>query len=84
MIGDPLNDPLDDVLQAPLVPGPRRPVSVLEAGKLAKRSSYRHKLALAEANLDRWLSKLLRASNQVDAARKQVRRYRKIIQEERT
>lgn len=79
---DELNDALDDVLEAPLTIGPRRPVSVLEAGKLAKRSTYAHKLAEAEEGLDRWLTRLLKASNKVDAYRKQVRRYRRIMRED--
>ncbi len=81
MVGDP-NDSLEDVLAAPLVIGPRQPTTIAQGIKLARKSSYHHKLALAEADLDRWLTKLMRAAGKVDSARKAVKRYRKIIREE--
>jgi hypothetical protein len=45
-----------------------------------KRVKYADMLAKAEDDLDRWLSKLLRASNQVSALRAQVKRYKKVVQ----
>lgn len=76
-----LDDPLDDVLAAPLVLGPRQPVTIATGIKLAKGQLYEKKLAKAQADHDRWLDKMLRAAKRVDTARILIRRYRKIINE---
>jgi outer membrane protein TolC len=83
MNADP-DDPLDDVLEAPLVTGPRRPVTIAVGIKLAKKATLEKKLAKAEADFERYLTKLISATRRVQKAREQVRRYRKILQEERT
>lgn len=77
-----LDDPLDDVLEAPLVIGPRPVTTIANGVKLAKAKATAHKLAAAEADLDRWLGKMLRAATRVDALRKSVRRYRAQIRKE--
>jgi len=78
-----LNDPLDDVLQAPLVVGPRAPVTIAVGVKLAKQAAIEKKLAKAQADHDRWLDKMLRAARRVDRAGIQIRRYRYQLTEQR-
>jgi predicted RNase H-like nuclease (RuvC/YqgF family) len=46
----------------------------------ARKAKYTLELAKAETSLDRWLTKLFRASNQVATLRAQIKRYKKVIQ----
>lgn len=82
MTADP-NDPLDDVLKAPLIVGPRAPVTIATGIKLAKQALIEKKLAKAEADYHRWLDKMLRAAKRVEGNRLLVRRYRRQLAEER-